>query len=433
MLKSKHLLGMGIIGTILVIIAIVIYLLEYIMRVDTFAGTVIVEDKSSLTFRRAERARSGICGGRCMGSYHGYKEYTEEDGGPTDVCPPDNEGGERDANVCMIDTDCDGGNFCNLNSKQCTLCPSSPVQQGGRCSDECEQGCTDNLVCFQGQCSSQTKSCTANQDCGVNTYCKANECTKCPVSATIREGEQCALKCDPMNEGKCIQGLECANGICQQKSTMPRTCSEIQCPANKYCSSGQCLSCPTQGQSCVEACGTTKCAPGFTCGNNNICVPVLSQNCTNLNLNSECEFIINIGNSPDFTVKFVKVCDSFNTDCRLRGDIIYASKTYFNIHRKIGNQSWKLLKLVNSNIVEVDVNSANPESDPYIFRMLYKHKEYAGGDVEREPYVPVVFDGRRDIYKIRHVKSNLEIAWKSNTLQLRGDWREYQTTIKKKT
>jgi hypothetical protein len=113
--------------------------------------------------------------------------------------------------------------------------------------------CDDGADCETNQCSDATgvctKSCTYDKDCGADLVCRAlsetaNECNKAdghPVG------------------GQCMNGGECANGICLHyvgKETQPGICS-------KYCQTSD--DCPASYKICdkISDTGMLKvCLPG---------------------------------------------------------------------------------------------------------------------------------------------------------------------------
>ena len=205
-----------------------------------------------------------------------------------------------DAGVsCMLSEDCLGnaaGGLCLegqcepcSTDEQCALDPlfgPGATCSGGECGGGCpigqeacacydDQTCRAGLECVAGQCTTcdrGTEACVCYGDgsCGADLLCRDGLCVGCPGGT-----EAC-----PCDEGACLDGMICVEGICQIDNCVDGAldcpCDGGQCDEGLYCGAmGRCLACSADVVDCP--CDEGLCEADLVCdGASDLCREAVS-------------------------------------------------------------------------------------------------------------------------------------------------------------
>ncbi len=159
---------------------------------------------------------------------------------------------------CANSGDCLQNEFCNTTSCECELRPLMQCQQNSDCVQDIGTSCLA-VECVLGQCRGSKvvpSGCAFNTECEVGEFCNLNTCTcdiignqqcqfdsQCPIimfgTQTI-DGDNClAFRCDNgncnmtiLNDGNCFSDYQCGSG----QSCDTSTCMCI--PSIDTCESG---------------------------------------------------------------------------------------------------------------------------------------------------------------------------------------------------
>ncbi len=152
---------------------------------------------------------------------------------------------------CLLDTQCTGGELCNLESNTCVECLSNE-----NCGDA--NTCT-NDVCLDGVCSNNN---VINGTVCPDGVCFNGACSECATAADCNDGNICTS--DACVAGSCSNtsnaaGSICPGGVCDGESPNP---SCVECVTDAQCPNGRC---DTLANECVECLSAADCNDENSC------------------------------------------------------------------------------------------------------------------------------------------------------------------------
>ncbi len=128
---------------------------------------------------------------------------------------------DPDCNPCVMDEDCDDGNFCTSNTCVDSACLAEATNEAGGCEDGLY--CTEGDVCVGGVCRGEARDCVAGDSCHVG-FCLEDE-NRCDERQKD-DGESCD------DDFYCTVQDRCLAGTCEGQ--------ERECNDNNTCTLDDC-------------------------------------------------------------------------------------------------------------------------------------------------------------------------------------------------
>lgn len=176
--------------------------------------------------------------------------------------------------ICDSDAECLLTTFCDATSRTClpdvrngggctraAQCWSGVCNADGKCGNPNGTACTLNGACRSAACIHSVcgVTCTADADCGIDSYCNAGTCAPgvangqaCTKAAQCASGV-CASdsSCGALTGAPCATAAACRSGICDPTGTCAAQCAQsVDCAVGAYCdtASHACVPAASNGQ-----------------------------------------------------------------------------------------------------------------------------------------------------------------------------------------